>query len=74
MKLSIKFLSLLILILLINLNIKAEKEFLPLQPGDVPDTYADVADLVTDLGYKPKVNLEEGVKEFVDWYTAFYDC
>jgi len=57
-----------------NLNIKAEKEFLPLQPGDVPDTYADVADLVTDLGYKPKVNLEEGVKEFVDWYKAFYDC
>jgi len=57
-----------------NLDVKAKKKYLPLQPGDVPDTYADVSDLVTELGYKPKVNLEEGVKEFVDWYKAFYGC
>jgi UDP-glucuronate 4-epimerase len=53
------------------LGIKAEKELLPLQPGDVPDTYADVDDLVTDLGYKPSMGIEEGVKNFVDWYKEY---
>lgn len=53
---------------------KAEMNLLPLQPGDVPDTYADVQDLVDDVGYKPDTSVEEGVANFVDWYRAFYNC
>ncbi len=51
---------------------KAEKNLLPLQPGDVPDTYADVSDLVRDTGYKPDTSVEEGVRKFVEWYRDFY--
>ena len=51
---------------------KAEKNLLPLQPGDVPDTYADVTDLVRDTGYKPDTSVEEGVRKFVEWYRDFY--
>lgn len=51
----------------------AEKNLLPMQPGDVPDTYADAADLVADVGYRPDTPIEEGVKRFVDWYMEFYD-
>ena len=51
---------------------KAEKNMLPLQPGDVPDTYADVDALVEDIGYKPDTSIEEGVRKFVDWYREFY--
>jgi UDP-glucuronate 4-epimerase len=51
---------------------KAEKNLLPLQPGDVPDTYADVSDLVADLGYRPKTSVTEGVSRFVAWYRDFY--
>ena len=54
------------------LGLKAEKEFLPLQPGDVPDTYADVDDLVSDLGYKPSMNIQQGINNFVDWYREYY--
>ena len=54
------------------LGIKAEKELLPMQPGDVPDTYADVSALVRDTGYKPSVSVETGVGNFVDWYRGFY--
>lgn len=50
----------------------AIKNFLPLQPGDVPDTYADVTDLVNDLGYKPNTLLEDGIRNFVVWYKEFY--
>ena len=50
----------------------AEKELLPLQPGDVPDTYANVDDLVRDLGYKPQMTVEQGVANFVDWYRDYY--
>jgi UDP-glucuronate 4-epimerase len=50
----------------------AIKNMLPLQPGDVPDTYADVTDLITDLGYKPATDLENGIKNFVAWYKDFY--
>jgi UDP-glucuronate 4-epimerase len=53
---------------------QAEQNLLPLQPGDVPDTYADVQDLVDDVGYKPDTSVEEGVANFVDWYRAFYNC
>lgn len=50
---------------------KATMEMLPLQPGDVPDTEADVADLMQVVGYKPKVTVEEGVRNFVDWYRGY---
>ncbi len=49
-----------------------KKELLPLQPGDVEHTYADVSDLQADTGYKPKVSIEEGLKRFADWYQQFY--
>ena len=48
----------------------AEKNLLPLQPGDVPDTYADTEDLVADVGYQPDTPIEVGVKNFIDWYLA----
>jgi UDP-glucuronate 4-epimerase len=51
---------------------KAEKNLLPLQPGDVPDTYADVEDLVRDVGYKPETSVEQGVANFVAWYREYY--
>jgi len=51
---------------------QAEKTLLPLQPGDVPDTYADVADLVRDTGYRPDTPVETGVARFVDWYRSYY--
>ena len=51
---------------------KAEKNLLPLQPGDVPDTYADVSDLVRDVGYKPDMSVEQGVANFVEWYRGYY--
>ena len=54
------------------LGIKAEKELLPLQPGDVPDTYADVDDLVKEFDYKPSMNVKKGVKSFVDWYKDYH--
>lgn len=55
-----------------RLGRKAEKTLLPLQPGDVPDTYADVADLVHDVGYMPNTSIEEGIANFVDWYRDYY--
>ena len=51
---------------------KAETELLPLQPGDVPDTYADVTDLVERFNYKPSTTIEMGVSKFVDWYQDFF--
>ncbi len=51
---------------------QAEKNLLPLQAGDVPDTYANVADLVKDMGYKPETAVEDGVARFVDWYRDYY--
>ena len=53
------------------LDTTAEKELLPLQPGDVPDTYADVDDLISELDYKPSMPVEEGVRRFVEWYLEF---
>jgi UDP-glucuronate 4-epimerase len=50
----------------------AEKHFLPLQPGDVPATRADVSDLARDFGYRPRTTVEEGVARFVDWYRKYY--
>jgi UDP-glucuronate 4-epimerase len=51
---------------------KAEMNMLPLQPGDVPDTYANVDDLVRDMGYKPDTKVEDGIRNFVDWYKDYY--
>jgi UDP-glucuronate 4-epimerase len=51
---------------------KVEKNLLPMQPGDVPDTWAEVGDLATDIGYRPAIPVEEGVKRFVDWYVEYY--
>jgi UDP-glucuronate 4-epimerase len=51
---------------------KAEKKLLPMQPGDVPDTYADVDDLARDVGYRPATQVEVGVKRFVEWYLEYY--
>jgi UDP-glucuronate 4-epimerase len=52
---------------------QAEKNLLPLQPGDVPDTWADAEDLVTDVGYRPNTSVEDGVARFVDWYVDYYN-
>lgn len=51
---------------------KAEKKLLPLQPGDVPDTYADVQSLVDAVGYRPATTVEDGVAQFVEWYLDYY--
>lgn len=51
---------------------KAEKNFLPMQAGDVPATYADVTDLVRDVGFQPNTSIEKGVRSFVDWYRHYY--
>jgi len=55
-----------------SMGIKAEKELLPLQPGDVPDTYADVDDLVKEFGYKPSMPVKEGVENFAKWYKDYH--
>jgi UDP-glucuronate 4-epimerase len=51
---------------------KATMEMLPLQPGDVPDTEADVSELIAAVGYRPVVSVEEGVAKFVEWYRSYY--
>jgi len=55
------------------LGFEAEKNFLPLQDGDVPDTYANVDDLVRQFGYKPDMSVKQGVENFVEWYKEFYN-
>jgi UDP-glucuronate 4-epimerase len=50
----------------------AEKELLPLQPGDMPDTYADVDDLVEEFDYKPSMSVKQGVENFVKWYMNYH--
>lgn len=52
---------------------KAELQLLPMQPGDVPDTYADVTDLIKDVDYKPDTSIQDGVSRFVNWYRGFYN-
>ncbi|MHC0066576.1 NAD-dependent epimerase [Nostoc sp. UIC 10890] len=54
------------------LGMKAQKNLLPLQPGDVPVTYADVDDLVNDVGFKPSTPIEVGIGRFVAWYCSYY--
>ena len=52
---------------------KAEKKLLPIQAGDVPATYADVDDLMRDVGFKPETSIEDGIRKFVEWYKWYYD-
>ena len=54
------------------LGMKAQLNLLPLQPGDVPDTYADVGALVQDVGYRPSMSVDEGTRRFVAWYREYY--
>ena len=56
-----------------NLGIKAKKNFMPMQPGDVKVNYADVEDLTALTGHRPNTSIEDGVKKFVDWYKEFYN-
>ena len=52
----------------------AQKDFLPMQPGDVNKTYADISRARELINYSPRVDIREGVKEFVDWFNHFYSC
>ncbi|MDE1888614.1 MAG: NAD-dependent epimerase, partial [Gammaproteobacteria bacterium] len=51
---------------------KAERNLLPMQPGDVPATYADIDDLEAAVGFRPRTSIEEGVRRFVEWYRSYY--
>ncbi len=51
---------------------KAQKNYLPMQPGDVPETFADIDDLVADVGYRPSTPIEVGVRRFIDWFCEYY--
>jgi UDP-glucuronate 4-epimerase len=57
-----------------HLGREAKKNFLPMQAGDVPATYADVDDLMADAGFKPATPIKEGIGRFVDWYREYYRC
>jgi UDP-glucuronate 4-epimerase len=52
---------------------KAIKNYMDIQPGDVPATFADVDDLMTDVGFKPSTPLSEGIQKFIDWYQVYYN-
>ena len=54
------------------LGLEAKKEFLPIQMGDMLETYADVNDLIADVGFKPTTPISEGIEKFVAWYRDFY--
>ncbi len=51
---------------------EAKKNYLPMQPGDVPITYADVEDLMEDVGFRPSTSIEDGIAQFVQWYREYY--
>jgi len=51
---------------------EAEKEFLDLQPGDVPATYANIDDLIRDVGFKPSTPIETGIERFIAWYKEYH--
>lgn len=55
------------------LGIEAKKNFLPMQPGDVIATYADIEDLKRDVGFEPKTHLSEGIVQFVNWYRNYFN-
>ena len=51
---------------------KAIKEFLPMQPGDVQETFADTGNIFEYIGFKPSTNIQKGIKEFIFWYKNYY--
>lgn len=51
---------------------KAKMNMLPLQPGDIPASHADVSDLIEDLGYQPNTPIQVGLDKFIDWYLEFF--
>jgi UDP-glucuronate 4-epimerase len=51
---------------------KAVKNFMPIQAGDVPATFADVNDLIRDVGFRPETSIEEGIGKFIEWYKGYY--
>ena len=53
-------------------DFEAHKELVPMQPGDVPVTYADTTPLEEDFGYKPSTSLRDGLRAFVEWYYSYY--
>jgi UDP-glucuronate 4-epimerase len=55
-----------------HLGKKAIKQFLPMQPGDVPKTFADTSNLQKDLGYKPNTSVSHGIGEFIKWYHRYF--
>ena len=55
-----------------SLGKKTKKLFLPIQPGDVPNTWANIDNLISDFNYKPKVTVEEGVLKFANWFKSYY--
>ena len=54
-------------------DFEAHKELVPMQPGDVPVTYADTIPLEQDFGFKPNTSLREGLRRFAEWYAKYYD-
>jgi UDP-glucuronate 4-epimerase len=56
------------------LGTEAKKNLLPMQPGDVPETYANVDDLARDAGFQPRTPIEEGVGRFVAWFREYHGC
>ena len=56
-----------------KLNKKAKKNLLPIQPGDVPVTWADCSDLETDFGFRPYTEITDGIEKFINWYTHYYN-
>lgn len=55
-----------------HIGVKAKKEFLPMQPGDVKETFADISELNKDAGFNPSTSIDEGLKYFIDWYRSYY--
>jgi UDP-glucuronate 4-epimerase len=55
----------------LNLAVKAEKEMLPMQAGDVNQTWANVSSLINDYNYEPNTSIESGIKAFIDWYKEY---
>jgi UDP-glucuronate 4-epimerase len=53
------------------LGVEAKKEFLPMQPGDVEATYADIDDLYNAVGFQPSTSIEDGLRQFVEWYKVY---
>ncbi|MFO6423693.1 NAD-dependent epimerase [Motilimonas sp. KMU-193] len=56
-----------------SLGMTAEKNMMPIQPGDVPATFADIDALIAEVGYKPATPIEQGISQFVDWYRGYYN-